>query len=104
MGGRGVVLVARGDARRLQEGRVAQLGHWKRKVPLGRLREIAWAGWGVAAFHSDVRRAGAMRLPARAYLLQPHRPAPVRESTRPRRGVRRGPGPAAGPGVLDGLT
>merc|ERR1711970_470777 len=79
---RGVVLVVCGFPGSLEEGGAAQVGHGFGAVSVGRLREVARAGWSVETFHFDVRGAGAVRVPARAYLLQPHRPAALRESTR----------------------
>merc|ERR1712224_344191 len=69
---RGVVLVIRGDALPYKEGGAAQVGHGFREVPVGRLREIARAGWLVETVHFDIGGAGAVRVPARPYPLQPH--------------------------------
>merc|ERR1712025_808798 len=100
---RGVVLVVRGDALPYKEGGAAPVGHGFREMSVGRLREIARAGWRVETFHADKRGAGAVRVPARAYVLQPHRPAALRESTRPGGRVRGRAGPAARRGVFYGL-
>merc|ERR1712167_415697 len=100
---RGVVLVVRGFPECLEEGGAAQVGHRFREMSVGRLREAAWERWGLAALHADVGGAGAVRLSSSAYVLQPHRPAALRESTRPGGRVRGRAGPAARRGVLDGL-
>merc|ERR1712025_1066836 len=92
-----------GDALPYKEGGAAPVGHGFREMSVGRLREIAWERWSVETFHADKRGAGAVRVPARPYLLQPHRPAALRESTRFGRRVRGRAGPAARRGVLDGL-
>merc|ERR1711869_123567 len=86
-----------------KEGRAAPVGHGFGEVSVGRLREIAWEGWRVETFHADKRGAGAVRVPARPYVLQPHRPAFIQLSARPGGRVRRRAGPAARRGVFDGL-
>merc|ERR1712118_355106 len=86
-----------------KEGGAAPVGHGFGEMSVGRLREIAWEGWRVETFHADVRGAGAVRVPARPYVLQPHRPAALRESTRPGGRVRGRAGPAARLGVFYGL-
>merc|ERR1712010_396551 len=90
---RGVVLVVCGDALPYKEGGAAQVGHGFREMSVGRLREVARAGWSVETFHVDKRGAGAVRVPARTYVLQPHRPAALRESTRSGGRVRGRAGP-----------
>merc|ERR1711943_46826 len=74
---RGVVLELRGFPGCGEEGRVTEMGHGVRAVSLGGLCQAARAGRRVETLHADERRAGAVRVPASAYVLQPHRPASV---------------------------
>merc|ERR1712193_536875 len=89
----------------LSHTKKAELLRWatgSARCPLGGFAKLHGRD-GVETFHADVGGAGAVRVPARAYVLQPHRPAFIQLSARPGGRVRRCAGPAARRGVFDGL-